>query len=250
MNTAKALSLAWEIPFISVNHVHAHVYAAMMNKAPPRFPALGLVISGGHTLLLFMKSELDYEVIGTTIDDAVGEAFDKVATVLGLPYPGGPEIEKLAKKGNLDRFPLKPCVVKNSKTNFSFSGLKTRVLYEAKGKNSQKNAPLLINDQEKADLAAAFQHAALTDLVKKSYSACLQHDCSDLYVGGGVSNNRYLKKLFEKYKDSKINIHFPIPELTIDNGAMIAGLGSHLFNRQQRGESFDSFVEPTGKIHL
>jgi N6-L-threonylcarbamoyladenine synthase len=129
LNVAKALSMAWDIPFIGINHVEAHLYAAIMPLESPPFPALGIVISGGHTFMVKMRGIGSYEGIGTTQDDAIGEAFDKVASLLHLPYPGGPAIEQLAKQGNPSRFSFRPANVKGRPWDFSFSGLKTNVLY-------------------------------------------------------------------------------------------------------------------------
>src|SRR3989344_2041231 len=158
MNAAKGLSIAWKKPFIGINHVEAHLYAAMMDpsfKNP--FPALGVVLSGGHTLLLKINDIGSYEPIGTTVDDAIGEAFDKVATLLGLPYPGGPHIERLSREGNPKAFSFSAGRVKKNPLCFSFSGLKTNVLYAVKGQNGQGKTEIV----NRADVAASFQETAL-----------------------------------------------------------------------------------------
>jgi N6-L-threonylcarbamoyladenine synthase len=234
LNTAKALSLAWNIPFVGVNHVDAHLYAAMMHEIEIPFPALGLVISGGHTLMVKMSDSCTYERIGTTQDDAVGEAFDKVASLLGLPYPGGPAIEQLAKTGRPGRFQFHPGKVKGRPFDFSFSGLKTNVRYAIKGMNAAKDAPLLIKEEEKADVAMNFQEIALTDIVCKSLAAACTFDCRSLICGGGVANNQRLKELFELHNSTHLPLFFPTPALTTDNAAMIAGLGFHTFNKTGR----------------
>jgi N6-L-threonylcarbamoyladenine synthase len=173
INAAKALALAFNKPLIGINHVEAHLYAALMSHpAPFVFPAIGVVLSGGHTELLMIHTIGKYELIGKTVDDAIGEAFDKVAKILGLPYPGGPEIERLAREGNPFKYPFKAGKVKGQPLNFSFSGLKTNVLYTVKGQNkafSEENAPL--TQVEKQDIAASFQHAALHDVIHKSLEA-------------------------------------------------------------------------------
>lgn len=231
LNTAKALSLAWNIPFVGVNHVEAHLYAAMMHETAIPFPALGLVISGGHTLIVKMSGPSTYEQIGTTQDDAIGEAFDKVASLLGLPYPGGPAIEQLAKQGRPGRFHFHPGKVKGRPFDFSFSGLKTSVRYAAKGNQAVKDAPLLIKEEEKADVAMSFQETALMDIVSKSLTAAQAFDCRSLICGGGVANNQRLKELFALHSNTHLPLFFPHPTLTTDNAAMIAGLGFHIFTK-------------------
>ncbi len=222
---AKGLSIAWDKPFIGVNHVEAHLYAAMMETLPP-LPALGLVVSGGHTLMLQIHELGRYERLGTTVDDAIGEAFDKVAALLGLPYPGGPAVEALASHGNPKRFALAAGNVKQRPLDFSFSGLKTAVLYAARGQNGVGGAPL--SDQDKADLAASFQETAIKSLILKSTLAIQQFPCRSIVVGGGVSNNRRLRTLFEAaFPD--LPIFWPPSALTMDNAAMIAGLGTQQF---------------------
>ncbi len=247
LNVAKALSLAWDIPFIGINHVEAHIYAAMMNLQNPPLPGLGVVISGGHTFMVKVNDVGNYMLIGTTLDDAIGEAFDKVASMLGLPYPGGPAIEQLAKKGNPKTFPFKAGKVKGKQWDFSFSGLKTNVLYTVKGPNSDKHAPLIINEESKADIAASFQEAALQDIVTKSLSAADAYKCQAVYIGGGVSNNLRLRAIYDEKKPS-VPIHFPEKTLSLDNAAMIAGLGFHCYNKERHGDPMD--LEPMTRIPL
>ncbi|GAB5412371.1 MAG: tRNA (adenosine(37)-N6)-threonylcarbamoyltransferase complex transferase subunit TsaD [Chlamydiales bacterium] len=220
---AKTLSLAWNLPLVGVNHVEAHLYAAMMG-APQLFPSLGVVISGGHTHMLKMSAIGEYELLGKTVDDAIGEAFDKVAALLDLSYPGGPEVEKLALNGDKNKYPFKRGTVKKSPLDFSFSGLKTNVLYTLKGKECQKKAPTLLPEEEKAHVAASFQHTALSDVVGKSLKAAEGFDCQAIYFGGGVSNNQYLRSLIPK----EVQAFFPPKGLSLDNAAMIAGLAYHL----------------------
>lgn len=241
LNAAKALSLGWDIPYVGINHVEAHLYASMM-KAKKNFPALGVVISGGHTFLVKIEDVGSYQMIGTTVDDAIGEAFDKVAALLDLPYPGGPHIETLAKKGDPNKFSFKAGQVKGKPYHFSFSGLKTNVLYQVKGQNAKRHSPTTISEDEKSDVAASFQKAALEDVVKKAKKAAKAHKCRAIYVGGGVSQNQRLRKLL---KDD-IPVFFPSLDLCLDNAAMIAGLGYHKFN----GSSDPLTLEPQTRISL
>ncbi len=247
LNAAKALSLAWERPFIGVNHVEAHLYAAMMPLETPPFPAIGLVISGGHTFTVKMEGIGNYKLIGTTQDDAIGEAFDKVATLMGLPYPGGPVIEALAKQGDPKKFPFKPGKIKGHPQDFSFSGLKTNVLYTLKGPNASKDAPLIISEEDKAHIAAAFQETALSDVVEKTIAASIQNGCAAIYCGGGVSNNKRLRELFIERR-CPVPVYYPEPRLTLDNAAMIAGLGYQIYLRRGRGDPLS--LDPMIRIPL
>ncbi|HEY2809866.1 MAG TPA: tRNA (adenosine(37)-N6)-threonylcarbamoyltransferase complex transferase subunit TsaD [Rhabdochlamydiaceae bacterium] len=240
LNAAKSLSLAWKIPFVGVNHVEAHLYAALMSLESPPLPALGVVISGGHTFMVKINGIGSYEILGTTQDDAIGEAFDKVASMLHLPYPGGPVIERLAKQGDPHRFSFRAGQVKGRPWDFSFSGLKTSVLYAIKGANASKDFPLLISEKEKADVAAAFQETALGDIVAKALSVAKSLQLRAIFCGGGVSNNRRLQELFKT--QACIPVFFPPAELTLDNAAMIAGLGYPIFQEKKIGDPYD--LEP------
>lgn len=228
MNMAKGLAFGLKTPFVGVNHVEAHLYAAMMPQEEPLLPALGVVISGGHTFLVRIEEMGKYTLIGTTVDDAVGEAFDKVAVMLGLPYPGGPAIEALALRGDPSKFSFKAGRVKGRPWDFSFSGLKTSVLYAVKG--PEKGAPLLISEEDKPHIAASFQAAALGDIVDRALKAAQAFDCRALYLGGGVSNNRYLRSLFAQ--KAPLPVYWPPLNLSLDNAAMIAGLGYQQFLRK------------------
>ena len=215
LQAAKGLAIAWKKPLIGINHVEAHLYAAMMDQKP-EFPALGFVLSGGHTLMLKVWDVGRYELLGTTVDDAIGEAFDKVAMLLHLGYPGGPALEKLAQDGDENRFRFSPPKVKKNPLAFSFSGLKTAVLY------AQKNAC----PSDAPHLAASFQKTAFNDLLKKAEIACSQHSFRSIIIGGGVSNNRRLRERFaEHFKD--LPLYWPPAGLSTDNAAMIAGLAAH-----------------------
>lgn len=223
IRTAQALSWALGKPLVGVNHIEAHLYASLMND--PDFehhlPALGCVVSGGHTSLLLIHDVGQYTLLGQTVDDAIGEAFDKTAKMLGLPYPGGPHIEALAREGNPNSYLLKAGQVKGEPFAFSFSGLKTAVLYLL-----QKQE---FSHEEKAHIAASFQEAAFSDVVKKAQKAIEEFPVLAVYFGGGVTRN---KKLREKVQESlSLPSRFPQDELCLDNGAMIAGLGFHVAKR-------------------
>lgn len=235
LNTAKALSFATGKPLIGVNHIHAHLYAALMElETPPTFPCIGVIISGGHTALVKVEGPATYKLIGQTIDDALGEAFDKVAKMLQLPYPGGPQVEALALKGDPTRYAFRAGRVKEHPLAFSFSGLKTAVLYALKGtSNASVKSELELTPEEYPHVAASFQEAALGDLVDKVLKACELHGCKTVIFGGGVSNNKALrKKMAEREEGKGLELIWPRPFLTTDNAAMIAGLGSYLLKTE------------------
>lgn len=217
LNAAKGLSIAWNKPLIPINHVEAHLYAAMMENQP-LFPALGFVLSGGHTLMLKIHDIGQYELLSTTVDDAIGEAFDKSASILGLSYPGGPALEELAKKGDEKKFRFTAGRVKKDPLSFSFSGLKTAVLY------AQKNAAIA----DYPNIAASFQKTAFDDVANKAEQALQAFPYRSIVVGGGVSNNRRLRAIFnERFK---IPLFWPPFDLSMDNAIMIAALGYHKMN--------------------
>lgn len=238
LNTAKALAVALNKPFIGVNHIEAHLYAACMSHNEQiKFPCLGVVLSGGHTALIHMHDIGHYNPIGQTVDDAIGEAFDKVAKLLNLPYPGGPQIERLAQVGNHKRFPFKPGKVKGSPLDFSFSGLKTAVLYAIKGQNEMSET-ISLSESDKQDLAASFQHAAFTDVVQKTMEAAERHGCCTLLFGGGVTNNQHLRQMFAQTSPQFSQL-WPSLGLSLDNAAMIAGLGYHHYLKRGKGDEIN-----------
>lgn len=246
LSTAKALSLALQKPFIGVNHIEAHLYAALMSQeAPVQFPCLGVVLSGGHTALVLIKELGVYQLISQTVDDAIGEAFDKAAKMLGLPYPGGPQIEQLALKGDAHRYPLKAGQVKGHPLDFSFSGLKTAVLYTLKGQHQERISEEL-SEQDKCDVAASFQRAALEDVVKKTLIAAAQFETETIILGGGVTNNQSLRHLFSKEGKGKHQFVWPSFGLSLDNAAMIAGLGYCRYQIKGQGDPID--LEPLVRI--
>jgi N6-L-threonylcarbamoyladenine synthase len=230
LNAAKTLAWAWDKPYVGVHHVEAHLYASMMEHLDHLlFPSLGVVLSGGHTLFLKITAIGNYELIGTTIDDAIGESFDKVAAILGLPYPGGPAVENLAKMGKSGCYGFKAGLVKEKPFHFSFSGLKTKVLYTVKGVGSCSKSPLLISEDEKKDVAASFQETVFDDVIHKANKACRLFDLKAIYFGGGVVNNEYLRKLFKE--QCSLPLFWPSRGMSLDNGAMIAGLGFQKYLR-------------------
>lgn len=236
LNTAKALSLAWNVPLIGVNHIEAHLYSAMMNEAfqPSSFlPALGLVLSGGHTSLVLVRAVGDYELLGQTRDDAMGEAFDKVSKMLNLPYPGGPYIEKEALKGDPSAFAFKPCQIKEAPLDFSFSGLKTSVSHALK----KLDQPL--TDSIISDIAASFQRAAIQSVCKRLELALeTTPDIKSVILGGGVTCNEALRKALTPIAHP-LPIFWPKKEHCLDNAAMIAGLGFHKLQQKPCGDFLD-----------
>ncbi|KKR50950.1 MAG: putative tRNA threonylcarbamoyladenosine biosynthesis protein Gcp [Candidatus Curtissbacteria bacterium GW2011_GWA1_40_16] len=220
VETAKSLASAWNKPLIPVNHLSAHIYSNWIDeKIPPKFPLVGLVISGGHTDLVYMKKHGDFKLIGSTLDDAAGEAFDKVARFLGLPYPGGPQIEKRAKmfsgiKSNVT-FPRSMLASKD--LNFSFSGIKTAVVQFVE-KHEVK-----LTDDAVCEISFQFEQAIVDSIVVKVKRAIGEYKANALVVGGGVSaNTRLRERLRGLGVEGHVKVHFPKKEFSVDNGAMIA----------------------------
>jgi N6-L-threonylcarbamoyladenine synthase len=222
VNAAKGLALGAGIPLIGVNHLEGHIYSSWVYDAgevpppEPQFPLLALLVSGGHTELNLMTDHLTYKRLGTTLDDAAGEAFDKVARLLGLAYPGGPSIQTAAEDGDPTRFKF-PRARLEGTWNFSFSGLKTAVLYETK--NLEKaGRPLPV-----ADMAASFQAAVVDVLVAKTIAAAREFGAKEILVAGGVSANRALRQAFKA--QAEFPVHIPRLSLCTDNAAMIGAAG-------------------------
>ncbi len=227
---AKALALSLDKPLLGVNHIKAHVYANILCHNKIKLPAVALVVSGGHTTLFYIKDFLKFEVLGQTRDDACGEAFDKVAKIMGLGYPGGPLIEKLAKDGNKHKIKF-ACSGTSDEMDFSFSGIKTAVLYYLKGKKIAAGL--------KKDLAASFQESAINTLMRKSLIACKHKKASSLLIGGGVVANSYLRqRIASGAKKAGINCFFPDINLCMDNAAMVAGLGGYLYKKGLRSDLY------------
>lgn len=229
---AKALSFAKNIPIIGIDHVQAHLYAAFLDsdkKTLPKFPFVGLVVSGGHTSLFYFESFDKFKILGQTLDDAAGEAFDKVAKLLNLGYPGGPLIEKISKKGNSKAFNFR-CGDRDI-LDFSFSGIKTAVLYKTKELNNNG----ILSDKQKSDLAASFQRTVIDYLVEKSLMAVMKKKVKSLVVGGGVAANKnFQNNLYQKAEVLGIKVFIPKIGLCTDNASMIAGLGYQLYRIGKR----------------
>lgn len=224
VNTAQALAYIHEKPLIEVNHISGHVYANFLEReTPPQFPLLVLTVSGGHNELMLMKEHHDFVKLGETLDDAAGEAFDKVARLLGLGYPGGPIISKLAENGNPEAFKFpRPMLDGDNRLNFSFSGLKSAVRREVENLSKA-------DDQTVADLAASFQMAVIETLVDKLALAASKHDVKEIHLAGGVSANRLLRKMAEERLPDKLPVFWPVEQIfCTDNAAMIAGAAYYL----------------------
>ena len=244
LSAAKTLSWLLDVPLVGVNHVEAHLYAPAL-EAPLEYPLVGLVASGGHTVLLHATSPIDAEVMGTTTDDAAGEAFDKAASVLGLSYPGGPAIDRAARTGNPKAVHFPRTMLEPDSLDFSFSGIKTAVLYRCCGQNARgKNGPPPPEDVP--DLAASFQEAVVDVLVEKAMRAALSRGVRILVVGGGVAcNSRLRSRLGDEAGRAGLTLRFAPPALCTDNAAMVAGLAEHLL---RAGRAADRDV--TAVAHL
>jgi N6-L-threonylcarbamoyladenine synthase len=223
---AKSLALAWSKPLLGVDHIHAHLYAAKMGCAQLDYPCLSLLVSGGHTSLYESRSEISHRLVGSTLDDAVGEAFDKAAKILGLGFPGGPAIQRAAEGQDFtkERFG-RP--MGDDTLDFSFSGIKTAVLYRVKGQDAKSERPL--SKGEAGEIAAGFQEAVVDVLVEKTIRAARGLGMYQVAVGGGVAANRRLReRLPSAGREHGIEVLFPPMELCTDNAAMVAGVAFHL----------------------
>lgn len=215
---ARGLAFAWERPAIGVHHLEGHLLAPMLEDNAPEFPFVALLVSGGHTMLVRVKGIGEYRILGETLDDAAGEAFDKTAKMLGLPYPGGPELARLAEKGLAGKFELPRPMTKKPGLDFSFSGLKTAVLV-----TMQKADP---DEQGRADLAHEFQEAVVDTLVIKSLRALDETGMQNLVIAGGVGANKRLRQRMKQELENRGgHVFYPRPDLCTDNGAMIAYAG-------------------------
>ncbi len=232
---AKGLAFAWGVPSIGVHHMEGHMLAPMLEESAPAFPFIALLVSGGHCLLAEVKEVGDYKILGQTLDDAVGEAFDKTAKILGLSYPGGPIISKMAERGNPERFIFPKPMLDRPGLDFSYSGLKTFALTTA-----QEND---LDDQTVADIAYAFQQAAVETLVVKSRRALEQTNNRRLVVAGGVGANTCLRaELNNMAKVHGFEVFYPRLEFCTDNGAMIALAGA--LRQNQADDSLGFQVKP------
>lgn len=243
LTAAKGLCLALDVPLLAVNHLQAHVYACRLSSGKDVFPCIGLIVSGGHSNIYRCNGPTDFELLGGTIDDAAGEAFDKVASLIGLPYPGGPAIGKAAAKGDATRYRFpRPLLDDRSRLDFSFSGLKTAVRYQVHGTGKlAEEVPL--DEQTVCDVAASFQEAVVDCLVAKAELALEQTGYQTLCVGGGVAaNGRLRERLQQSSAQHGYELHIPPMSLCTDNAVM----GAIAFERWRAGkfESLDLDVYP------
>lgn len=228
---AKALSWKHEIPILGVNHMEGHIYSNWLSRkiSKNNFPALCLVVSGGHTQLVLMKGHGKYKLVGETLDDAAGEAFDKIARIIGLGYPGGPIISRYAENGDPAAFNFPRPMLNHKNFNFSFSGLKTSVLYKVR---ELKRDGIYLTKKIRSDIAASAQQAIIDVLVEKTVKAAVRHNVKTIMLSGGVSANRLLRnslKKLEKTLPKKPNVIIPDMQFTTDNAAMIAVAGYYNF---------------------
>ena len=223
LTAAKTLALVLDVPLVPVDHVEAHLYACRMAGGRDLYPAIGLVVSGGHSNLYDCRDAVTYELLGSTIDDAAGEAFDKVAKLLGLPYPGGPSIQKAAEKGDATAFAFPRAFLNDPRLDFSFSGLKTAVLYAIRGTPGSNRPVPPLTEQRIADVAASAQEAIVDILVAKAVQALQQHGYRTLCVGGGVAASRRLRERLQE-ATAKIGAELVLAplEYCTDNAAMAA----------------------------
>ena len=222
---AKSFALALNLPLISVNHMQAHILAHFIDEPKPKFPFLCLTVSGGHTQIVLVKDYFDMEIVGETLDDAAGEAFDKTAKILNLPYPGGPLIDKYAKEGNPKAYQFPEPQIQG--LNYSFSGFKTAILYFVR--DNQKENPSFV-DENLADICASVQHSIVNILLNKLKKAAKQYNCSQIAIAGGVSANSGLRNTLLALQETLgWEVFIPKFEYCTDNAAMIAIAGYQKF---------------------
>ena len=238
VSAAKTLALVWDVPFVAVNHLEAHLYAALLEEPSLEFPVVVLLVSGGHTLLVFMEGHGRYRVLGSTIDDAAGEAFDKVARYLGLGYPGGPAIDHIAMEGDPEAIAF-PRAIMDEDYDFSFSGLKTAVV------NHVRRHP----DVSTADVAASFQEAVVDVLVTKARRAARDHGAKGLVLAGGVAANSQLReRVIDACMADGLQPLLPSRSMCTDNAAMVAATG--WYRLQSDGPSpLDVGAQPNLRLH-
>ena len=238
MAAAKSVALATGTPLVGVNHLEGHIYANFLEHGPPDPPYVCLVVSGGHTMLVHMEEEHRYRLLGQTLDDAAGEAFDKIARFIGLGFPGGPALDKLARTGNADAIRFPRAMADSGDYDFSLSGLKTSVLRHVKAERAGGR------DVDPADLAASFQEAIVDVQVQKTMRAAQETGAKTVLLGGGVVANTRLRERMQAAGDERgVRVRFPPIALCTDNGAMIARAGA---SRLARGERtpFDVGADP------
>jgi N6-L-threonylcarbamoyladenine synthase len=236
--TGKAVALALDVPFIGVNHLEGHIYANFLEHGPPSPPYVCLLVSGGHTMLVHMPDQHRYVILGQTVDDAAGEAFDKVARFLGLGYPGGPVLDRLARKGDPEAIRFPRAMAQSGDYDFSLSGLKTAVIRHVRAEREAGR------DVSVEDLAASFQEAVVDVQVDKTMAAAKEVGVETVLLGGGVvANSRLRERMAEAAEHQGLRLLHPSPELSTDNAAMIAGAGHFRLAAGERS-SFDITAEP------
>ncbi len=246
VTAAKTLSFMWGKPLVAINHLHAHMQSALLAEPNLELPAVALVVSGGHTSLYDCRSPLELTLLGSTIDDAAGEAFDKVASILKLPYPGGPNIEKLARQGNPKAIRFPHTMLGRESLDFSFSGIKTAVLYYCRGQD-MKGADRVdsMSEQELADVAASFQATVIDILLKKTKRAADRYGARTILMGGGVAANGTLREAMQKMCDRNrppLKLLVAPKQYCTDNAVMVASLA---FHKYQAGLFADLALEPS-----
>lgn len=231
ITAAKTLALVWQKPLIAINHIHAHLQSAMMGTKDLQLPTVALVVSGGHTSLYECKNILELQLLGSTIDDAAGEAFDKVASILNLPYPGGPSIEKAARGGNPAAIDFPRTMLAKDSLDFSFSGIKTAVLYYCHGQDMKgENHTDKMSRKEIASIAASFQAAVVDVLVKKTEMAADKVGAKTILLGGGVAANTILRNELEKMAQQTDRKLLVAPKrYCTDNAVMVASLAYYKY---------------------
>ena len=229
LTAAKTLAWLRGVPLVGVNHIEGHIYAACLERDALPFPCVSLIVSGGHTSLYRSEGPADHRLLGATTDDAAGEAFDKVASLLGLEYPGGPSIDRAAEGGNPKAVTFPRSWLGPDSFDFSFSGLKTAVLYHVRGKGAEaKRRTARLSPEETADVAASFQEAVVDVLVTKTLRAAEASGVDRVIVGGGVAANRRLRaRLQEEAGRAGLEVLLPAMRFCTDNAAMVAGLAYH-----------------------
>jgi N6-L-threonylcarbamoyladenine synthase len=226
LSAAKALAWVRGLPLVGVHHIEAHVYAATMEHAVSVYPCVALVVSGGHTALYRVRAPLEMQMLATTRDDAAGEAFDKVAHVLGLGYPGGPRVSKLAESGNVRAIKFPRYRPPDGELGFSFSGLKTAVLYHVRGQDARAPLPAPQTIPDRADVAASFEGAVVDVLIGQTLLAAKREGVDTVLVAGGVAcNQRLRREMQSRASEAGLRALFPSPAYCTDNAVMIAGLG-------------------------
>ena len=237
---ARALAWGWGIPALGVHHMEGHLLAPMLEEESPPFPFVALLVSGGHTQLVRVDAIGRYRLLGESLDDAAGEAFDKVAKMLGLPYPGGPHVARLAERGDASRFDFPRPMVNRPGLDFSFSGLKTHTLNTVAACAGDGE----LSEQDRCDIASAFEQAVVSTLVIKCRRALRQEGLQTLVMAGGVSANRYLRaELKRALAKEQAAVFYPAPAFCTDNGAMIAYAGAQRLAAGQFDEA-DVAVRP------